>query len=134
MLPIGMTLTLFGMLLLAFAPSYWVVLFSVCFVGLGSAAFHPEGSRVSYMAAGSRKGLAQSIFQVGGNAGQSLAPIMTKWIFLPLGLFGSIWFTGVAAVAIVVQLYIARWYKVMLQTAPVKGHRCREARRQPTMP
>lgn len=121
MLPIGMTSTLIGMLLLAFAHSYWVVLLSVCFVGLGSAAFHPEGSRVSHMAAGGRKGLAQSIFQVGGNAGQSLAPIMTKWIFIPLGLFGSIWFTGVAAVAIAVQLYIARWYKVVLQDDPVKA-------------
>ncbi|NEW04414.1 MFS transporter [Paenibacillus sp. SYP-B3998] len=120
-LPIGMFSTLIGMLLLAFAPTYWVVLLSVCFVGLGSAAFHPEGSRVSHMAAGGRKGLAQSIFQVGGNAGQSLAPIMTKWIFIPLGLFGSIWFTGVAAVAIAVQLYIARWYKVVLQTTPVKA-------------
>ncbi|MDR6553918.1 MFS transporter [Paenibacillus qinlingensis] len=120
-LPIGMTSTLIGMLLLAFAHSYWVVLLSVCFVGLGSAAFHPEGSRVSHMAAGNRKGLAQSIFQVGGNAGQSLAPIMTKWIFIPLGLFGSIWFTGVAAIAIAVQLYIARWYKVVLQEAPVKA-------------
>lgn len=121
MLPIGMASTLTGMLLLAFAHSYWVVLLSVCFVGLGSAAFHPEGSRVSHMAAGGRKGLAQSIFQVGGNAGQSLAPIMTKWIFIPLGLFGSIWFTGVAAIAIAVQLYIARWYKVVLQETPVKA-------------
>ncbi|WNR45735.1 MFS transporter [Paenibacillus roseipurpureus] len=121
MLPIGMTSTLIGMLLLSFAHSYWIVLLSVCFVGLGSAAFHPEGSRVSHMAAGGRKGLAQSIFQVGGNAGQSLAPMMTKWIFIPLGLFGSIWFTGVAAVAIAVQMYIARWYKVVLQDAPAKA-------------
>ncbi|OCT13989.1 Fosmidomycin resistance protein [Paenibacillus pectinilyticus] len=121
MLPIGMASTLTGMLLLAFAHSYWVVLLSVCFVGLGSAAFHPEGSRVSHMAAGGRKGLAQSIFQVGGNAGQSLAPIMTKWIFIPLGLFGSIWFTGVAAIAIAVQLYIARWYKVVLHDTPIKA-------------
>ncbi|KRF18709.1 MFS transporter [Paenibacillus sp. Soil787] len=121
MLPIGMASTLTGMLLLAFAHSYWVVLLSVCFVGLGSAAFHPEGSRVSHMAAGGRKGLAQSIFQVGGNAGQSLAPMMTKWIFIPLGLFGSIWFTGVAAAAIAVQLYIARWYKSVLLATPVKA-------------
>jgi len=121
MLPIGMTSTLIGMLLLAFAPSYGVVLLAVCCVGLGSAAFHPEGSRVSHMAAGGRKGLAQSIFQVGGNAGQSLAPIMTKWIFIPLGLFGSIWFTAVAAVAIIVQMYIASWYKVVLKSAPAKA-------------
>jgi FSR family fosmidomycin resistance protein-like MFS transporter len=120
LLPLGMASSLIGMLLLALAPSYWLVLVSVCFVGLGSAAFHPEGSRVSHMAAGARKGLAQSIFQVGGNAGQSLAPIMTKLIFIPLGQFGAIWFTGVAAIAIAVQMYIARWYKALLVETPVK--------------
>jgi FSR family fosmidomycin resistance protein-like MFS transporter len=119
LLPLGMASSLAGMLLLAFAPSYWVVLAAVCLVGLGSAAFHPEGSRVSHLAAGSRKGLAQSIYQVGGNAGQSLAPIMTKLIFIPLGQFGAIWFTGVAALAIAVQLYIARWYKALLVETPV---------------
>lgn len=119
-LPLGMVCSFFGMLLLAVAPSYWVVLLAVSFVGLGSAAFHPEGSRVSHMAAGARKGLAQSIFQVGGNAGQSLAPIMTKLIFIPLGQFGAIWFTGVAAIAIAVQFYIARWYKAVLVEGPVR--------------
>ncbi|RTE04355.1 MFS transporter [Paenibacillus whitsoniae] len=121
MLPLGMFSTLIGMLLLAYAHTYWVVLLAVCFVGLGSAAFHPEGSRVSHMAAGGRKGLAQSIFQVGGNAGQSLAPVMTKWIFIPLGLFGAIWFTGVAGIAILVLLFIAKWYKVTLHTAAAKA-------------
>jgi FSR family fosmidomycin resistance protein-like MFS transporter len=120
LLPLGMASSFIGMLLLAFAPTYWVVLVAVCFVGLGSAAFHPEGSRVSHMASGARKGLAQSIFQVGGNAGQSLAPIMTKLIFIPLGQFGAIWFTGVAALAIAVQLYVARWYKAVLAETPVK--------------
>jgi MFS transporter, FSR family, fosmidomycin resistance protein len=118
LLPLGMASSLIGMLLLAFAPSYWVVLVAVCLVGLGSAAFHPEGSRVSHLAAGTRKGLAQSIYQVGGNAGQSLAPIMTKLIFIPLGQFGAIWFTGVAALAIAVQLYIVRWYKALLVETP----------------
>lgn len=120
MLPIGMASTFTGMLLLALAPTYWMVLLAVCLVGLGSAAFHPEGSRVAHMASGSRKGLAQSIFQVGGNAGQSLAPIMTKLIFFPLGQIGAIWFTGVAAVAIIVQMYIARWYKTILLEGPVR--------------
>jgi FSR family fosmidomycin resistance protein-like MFS transporter len=120
LLPLGMVSTFAGMLLLAFAPSYGLVLLAVSLVGLGSAAFHPEGSRVSHMAAGPRKGLAQSIFQVGGNSGQSLAPIMTKLIFIPLGQFGAIWFTGVAAAAIAVQMYVARWYKAFLLEAPVK--------------
>jgi FSR family fosmidomycin resistance protein-like MFS transporter len=114
MLPLGMASTLLGMLFLAFAPNYVTVLLSVMLVGLGSAAFHPEGSRVASMASGSRKGLAQSIFQVGGNFGQSLAPIMTKYIFIPLGQFGSIWFTAVAAAAIMVQMYIAGWYRGVL--------------------
>ncbi|MCD1258051.1 MFS transporter [Paenibacillus athensensis] len=121
MLPIGMASMLLGMLLLAIAPAYWVVVLAVCFVGLGSAAFHPEGSRVAHMAAGGRKGLAQSIFQVGGNIGQSFAPLMTKYLFIPLGQFGAIWFTGVAAIAIAIQMYIASWYKDVLRTAPVRA-------------
>ncbi len=115
-LPIGMGFTLTGMLLLAYAADYKAVLIAVIFVGLGSAAFHPEGSRVSHMAVGPRRGLAQSIFQVGGNAGQSLAPMLTSWIFIPLGQFGAIWFTGIAAAGIVVQSFIARWYGNVLRT------------------
>ncbi|UHA75554.1 MFS transporter [Paenibacillus sp. 481] len=118
-LPIGMCFTLTGMLLLAFAPSYWVVLLAVTLVGLGSAAFHPEGSRVSHMAAGMRKGLAQSIFQVGGNTGSALAPLLTKWIFIPYGQFGAIGFTFIAAAGIAVQTYIARWYQGMLNSGYV---------------
>ncbi|GGN98871.1 MFS transporter [Saccharibacillus kuerlensis] len=117
LLPLAMTSTLTGMLLLAYAPSYAAVILAVIFVGLGSAAFHPEGSRVSHMAAGSRRGLAQSIFQVGGNTGQSFAPLLTRLIFIPLGQFGAIWFTGIAALGIVMQLFIARWYGRTLKTA-----------------
>lgn len=116
LLPIGMGFTFTGMLLLAYADSYPAVLLAVVFVGLGSAAFHPEGSRVSHMASGTRRGLAQSIFQVGGNAGQSLAPMLTMWIFIPLGLFGAIWFTLVAGAGIAVQIYVARWYGRKLQS------------------
>ncbi|MCQ4086635.1 MFS transporter [Saccharibacillus sp. JS10] len=117
LLPMAMASTLTGMLLLAYAPSYAAVIIAVIFVGLGSAAFHPEGSRVSHMAAGSRRGLAQSIFQVGGNAGQSLAPLLTRLIFIPLGQFGAIWFTGIAAIGIVIQIFIARWYGRTLKIA-----------------
>lgn len=114
LLPLGMTSTLLGMLGLALAPNFISLLLSVVLVGLGSAVFHPEGSRVVYMAAGNRRGLAQSIFQVGGNGGQSLAPIMTALIFVPLGQFGAIWFTLVAAVAIVVLFYVASWSTMKL--------------------
>ncbi|AEI45092.1 MFS transporter [Paenibacillus mucilaginosus] len=118
MLPLGMGLTFFGVLGLALAPNYALVLVSVLLIGLGSAVFHPEGSRVAYMAGGSRRGLAQSIFQVGGNTGQSLASIMTALVFVPLGQFGAIWFTAVAGLAIVVQMYISRWYAGYLKAHP----------------
>ncbi len=118
LLPLGMGCTFIGMLGLAFAPNYFMIVLSVLFVGLGSAVFHPEGSRVAYMAAGSRRGLAQSIYQVGGNTGNSLAPIMTVLIFVPLGQRGAIWFTAVAALASVVLIFIASWYQKQLGVNP----------------
>src|SRR5699024_9793711 len=87
---------------------------SVIFIGLGSATFHPEGSRVAFLAAGDRRGLAQSIFQVGGNAGQSLAPLITAIILVPLGQIGALWFTLIAFIAVLILSYIARWYKKIL--------------------
>lgn len=119
-LPIGMTSTLIGVLGLAFAPNYSFVLISVLFIGLGSAIFHPEGSRVAYMAAGSRRGLAQSIYQVGGNSGQALAPLITALILVPLGQIGAAWFTIVAAVAVGLLFYIAIWYSSRLKEIQVQ--------------
>ncbi|WP_067728060.1 MFS transporter [Oceanobacillus damuensis] len=109
-LPIGLTSSMFGMLGLAFAPDFWTILLSVFFIGMGSAIFHPEGSRVAYLAAGNRRGLAQSIYQVGGNSGQALAPVITALILVPLGQFGAIWFTLIAFIAVLFLSYIARWY------------------------
>ncbi|AWV36028.1 MFS transporter [Paenibacillus odorifer] len=114
LLPLGMCSTFLGVLLLAYANSYFLVLFSVILIGFGSATFHPEGMRVAHMAAGQRKGLSQSIFQVGGNAGQSLGPMLTKWVFIPFGQIGALGFTIVAAAGIAVQTYVARWYREML--------------------
>ncbi|TWI59162.1 MFS transporter [Halalkalibacter nanhaiisediminis] len=121
-LPIGLGFTFVGVLGLAYAPSFWFVVISVLFIGLGSATFHPEGSRVAFMAAGTRRGLAQSIYQVGGNSGQALAPLITALILVPLGQFGAIWFTLVAAIAIGLLIYIARWYseQVRLQASVKK--------------
>lgn len=114
-LPVGLTSTLLGVLGLSFAPSFgWIVL-SVLFIGLGSAVFHPEGSRVAYMAAGKRRGLAQSIYQVGGNSGQALAPLITALILVPLGQRGAAWFTFVAAIAVLLLVYIATWYTKKLR-------------------
>ncbi|WP_150270327.1 MFS transporter [Paenibacillus tepidiphilus] len=114
LLPLGMCCTFLGVLMLAFAGNYVLVIFSVMLVGFGSAAFHPEGMRVAHMAAGQRKGLSQSIFQVGGNAGQSLGPLLMKWIFIPFGQIGALGFTVIAAAGIAVQSYVARWYAQML--------------------
>ncbi|MBP2000953.1 FSR family fosmidomycin resistance protein-like MFS transporter [Paenibacillus shirakamiensis] len=110
-LPFGVCFTLLGVAMLAFAPNYGWVLLAVTSVGIGSSVFHPESSRVAYLAAGQRRGLAQSIFQVGGNLGASLGPIMTALIFIPLGQFSVIYFTGAALLAIVIQYNVARWYK-----------------------
>jgi MFS transporter, FSR family, fosmidomycin resistance protein len=113
-LPIGLTLTLGGVLGLAFAPSFSLIVSSVIFIGLGSAVFHPEGSRVAYMAAGRKRGLAQSIYQVGGNTGQALAPLITALILVPLGQKGASWFSLVAALAVLLLIYIANWYNQKL--------------------
>src|SRR5690625_469850 len=90
-LPLGLLSSMFGMLGLAFAPNLPTILISVVLIGLGSAVFHPEGSRVAYLAAGNKRGLAQSIYQVGGNSGQALAPIITALVLVPMGQFGAIW-------------------------------------------
>lgn len=121
-LPIGLSCTMLGVLGLAFAPSFYVILICVAFIGIGSAIFHPEGSRVAHMAAGNRRGLAQSIYQVGGNSGQSLAPVITALILVPFGQFGAIWFTFVAAAAVALLIYIARWYseRLKMDSAKVK--------------
>lgn len=122
MLPGGMVLSMIGMAGLAFAGSFWSLVFFIVFVGLGSAVFHPEGSRVVYFAAGGRRGFAQSIYQVGGNFGQSLAPLMTIFVFIPLGQQGAIWGTLLAAAGIIVLLKVVPWYRAQLEEhgRPVK--------------
>jgi FSR family fosmidomycin resistance protein-like MFS transporter len=121
-LPVGMTLSMIGMIGLAFAPSFWFLLLATVFVGCGSAIFHPEGSRVVYFAAGGRRSYAQSIYQMGGNAGSSFAPLMTLFIFIPLGQRGAVWGAFLAATAIAILLYIVPWYRAQLKTngVPVK--------------
>ncbi|MFY0545741.1 MFS transporter [Brevibacillus sp. H7] len=110
LLPLAMLVSGVGMVGIAYSQHYAFVLLSVACVGIGSAVFHPEASRVAYMASGPRRGLGQSIFQVGGNAGQALAPLMTVLIFAPLGQAGAAWFTIPAAIALAVLLYVATWY------------------------
>jgi len=107
----GMTFTLCGLLLLSQAHSYPLVLLSVALVGMGSAVFHPESSRVAYMAAGRRRGLAQSVFQVGGNTGASLGPLLAALIISPHGQREIIWFTLVALLGIVILANVGVWYR-----------------------
>lgn len=114
-LPLGMMSSFVGMAGLALAPQYWMILVSVIFLGLGSAVFHPEGSRVSFMAAGSKRGLSQSIYQVGGNSGQALAPLISAFILVPLGQKGAALFLVVAAVGIFLLSKISAWYKKQLE-------------------
>lgn len=113
-LPIGMFSSMLGMAGLAFAPNYTLLLVAVVFVGLGSAVFHPEGSRVVYLAAGNRRAFAQSIYQVGGNFGQALAPLMTIFIFIPLGQRGAVWGMLLAALAIAILFKVVPWYSSQL--------------------
>ncbi|PGT20086.1 MFS transporter [Bacillus cereus] len=120
LLPLGMFSSMLGMIGLAFAPNFIIVIISVLFIGLGSAVFHPEGARVAYMAAGAKRGLAQAIYQVGGNTGNSLAPIFTALIFVSLGQIGSLGFTAFAAVGIVLLLFVSNWYKNELATGAVR--------------
>jgi FSR family fosmidomycin resistance protein-like MFS transporter len=110
-LPVGMGFTLCGLLLLATAPNFTVLLIAAALVGTGSSVFHPESSRVARMASGGRHGLAQSLFQVGGNAGASLGPLLAAWIIVPHGRGSVAWFSLAALLAIVVLLQVSRWYR-----------------------
>jgi len=110
-LPVGMGFSLCGLLLLATAPNFTVLLVAAALVGTGSSVFHPESSRVARMASGGRHGLAQSLFQVGGNAGASLGPLLAAWIIVPHGRGSVAWFSLAALLAMVVLMQVSRWYR-----------------------
>jgi FSR family fosmidomycin resistance protein-like MFS transporter len=110
-LPIGMTFTLVGLIMLSIAPSFGAILLAAALVGMGSAVFHPESSRVARMASGGQHGFAQSLFQVGGNAGSSLGPLLAAFIVLPYGQSSIAWFSVFAVLGIVLLTYIGTWYK-----------------------
>ncbi len=110
-LPIGMGFTLIGLLFLSLAPSYGMLLAAVGLVGMGSSIFHPESSRVARMASAGQYGLAQSIFQVGGNAGTATGPLLAALIVVPHGRHSLAWFSLVALLAIFVLLRVGTWYK-----------------------
>ncbi len=110
----GMTFSLIGLVLLSQSSSYAMLLVSVGLIGIGSSVFHPEASKVAYMAAGNRRGLAQSIFQVGGNAGSSIGPLLAALIIVPHGQSSILWFSVLAFLAIVVLSRLGFWYKAHL--------------------
>jgi FSR family fosmidomycin resistance protein-like MFS transporter len=110
-LSVGMGFTLTGILMLAFAPNYSSVLAAAALIGAGSSIFHPESSRIARLASGGRHGLAQSIFQVGGNSGSAVGPLAAALIILPLGQTSIAWFALAALLAIVILARVGAWYK-----------------------
>ncbi|OWO82309.1 MFS transporter [Photorhabdus luminescens] len=110
-LPIGMSFTLSGLLLLAYANNFPLILLASALIGTGSSVFHPESSRVARMASGGRHGLAQSLFQVGGNFGSSLGPLLAAVLIAPYGRGNVGWFSLAALLGIIVLLQISKWYK-----------------------
>jgi FSR family fosmidomycin resistance protein-like MFS transporter len=113
----GMAFTLVGMVLLAVATSLPLLMFAAALVGIGSSVFHPEASRIARLASGGRHGLAQSVFQVGGNLGSSLGPLMVRGIVLPHGQGAIGWFSLVALLAMVVLLRVGAWYGAVQRRA-----------------
>ncbi|UYQ94497.1 MFS transporter [Chitinophaga horti] len=109
-LPVGMAFTLTGLIALAFANSFYNILFSVSFIGIGSSIFHPESSRVAHLASGGKKGLAQSIFQLGGNAGSAIGPLLAALLVAPYGQISIAWFSIVALAGILVLSRVSAWY------------------------
>jgi len=110
-LAIGMGFTLVGLLLLAFAGSFYLLLVAASLVGTGSSVFHPESSRVARMASGGRHGLAQSVFQVGGNVGSAIGPLVAAFIVLPRGQSSVAWFCATALLGMFVLFNVGHWYK-----------------------
>lgn len=121
LLPLGMVFTLLGMIGFALAPSLAYLLLASVLIGIGSSVLHPESSRVAHLAAGKGKGIAQSIFQVGGNTGQALAPLMVAYIISPQGQYGFLWFTLLAVIGIVLQTKISKWYRLQIRSSAPKA-------------
>lgn len=116
----GMAFTFFGLLLCSIAGSFGLLLVAVALVGMGSSVFHPESSRVAHMASGGKKGLAQSIFQVGGNGGSAIGPLLAALVVMPYGMIGVSWVAGAAVIGMVVLWRVGIWYGNHLYLKPTK--------------
>ncbi|QXL83894.1 MFS transporter [Comamonas sp. NLF-1-9] len=126
-LAFGMGSTLCGLLLLSIAPNFAVILLAAALVGTGSSVFHPESSRIARLASGGQHGLAQSIFQVGGNTGSALGPLLAALIVLPQGQGAIAWFALAALVAIAVLWQIGNWYQRQFLSRPAATRKVSEA-------
>jgi FSR family fosmidomycin resistance protein-like MFS transporter len=120
-LPVGMGVTLVGLLMLAAAGSFAQILVAAALVGTGSAVFHPEASRLARLAAGRRHGFAQSLFQVGGNFGSSLGPLLAAWIIVPRGQGALAWFAALALAGMGVLTAVGRWYRRQIAAGHAKA-------------
>lgn len=107
----GMTFTLLGIISLAYADEYWMIIMSVVLVGIGSSIFHPEASRIAFLSSGGKRGLAQSVFQLGGNTGTAIGPLLVAFIVVPNDQHYIVWFAIIAIFAMLVLSYIALWYQ-----------------------
>ncbi len=131
-LAVGMGVTFVGLLLLAGAGSYALLLLAVAAMGVGSAVFHPESSRLARLASGGRHGLAQSVFQVGGNLGSALGPILAAFIVIPTGQGSVAWFSAVALLAMAVLVRIGGWYRRQA-AAPMRARGVRQPSAAPML-
>ncbi|HKH81239.1 MAG TPA: MFS transporter [Methylovirgula sp.] len=122
-LPLGMGVTLSGLLLLAFAQHFALVVLAAALIGVGSSVFHPEASRVARMAAGGRHGLAQSLFQMGGNTGAATGPLLAAFIIVPHGQRAIAWLSLVPLMAIGLLVGISNWYAAQLAAKPPRARR-----------
>jgi FSR family fosmidomycin resistance protein-like MFS transporter len=122
-LALGMGFTLLGLLLLSVAPSLPVVVAAAALIGMGSAVFHPEASRMARYASGGRHGLAQSVFQVGGNAGSAMGPLLAAFVVLPHGQRSVAWFSSVAMLAMLILGSVGRWYVRRQMLGGLRGRR-----------
>lgn len=121
-LAIGMGFTLVGLIFISFANSFGTILLSVALIGTGSSVFHPESSKIAYMASGGKRGLAQSIFQVGGNTGTAIGPLLAALVIVRFGRSHAAYFGILALIAMVVLVYVGRWAKPhLLQLKNRKG-------------
>lgn len=123
LLPGGMLFSLIGVLGLALSSELWMLLVSAALIGIGSSILHPESSRVAHMAAGRGRGMAQSIFQVGGNTGQAIAPLLVAFILLPHGQRSFLWLMGFALIGIFIQSLVSRWYRDKLAETRIRQQR-----------